>query len=209
MLDAIVNWDRLFTVWINGFHSPFFDDFFFIYTQMWVWLPFYALYLVFLFKSNKKQSFWIVLSIGLTILLSDQISSGILKPLVERWRPSRDPELQDIIHIVNEYRGGKFGFTSSHASNTFAIATLLMLYMRDKYQCVLLTLWALVTGYTRIYLGVHFFGDVFCGSIIGVLCGLLVYQLFKKRFIPIDDQTLLNGTSYLVFLLSLLIFCFV
>lgn len=209
MLDAIVNLDRHFTVWINSFHTPFFDDFFFAYTHMWVWAPFYAVYLFFLFKSNRKQSFWIVLSIGLTILLSDQISSGILKPLVERWRPSRDPDLQGVIHIVNGYTGGKYGFTSSHAANTFSVATLLMLYMKDKSQYFLLTLWALVTGYTRIYLGVHFFGDVLCGSLIGILCGFLMYKLFEKKFMPIEDQCLLNRISYSVFILSLIIFCFV
>lgn len=209
MLEAIINWDRAFTVWINSFHTPFFDDFFYAYTHMWVWAPLYAVYLFFLFRSNKKGWYWVVLAVGLTILLSDQISSGILKPLVERWRPSRDPELQSVIHIVNGYTGGKYGFTSSHASNTFSVATLLMLYMKDKSQYILLTFWALVTGYSRIYLGVHFFGDVICGTIIGILCGLAMYKLFEKKLAPIENQSLLNTLTYSVFLISVLVFSLV
>ncbi len=209
MLEALVQWDKLFTVWINSFHTPFFDGFFYTYTHMWVWTPFYLVFLYFLFRSNQKQSYWFVLAIVLTILLADQISSGILKPLVERWRPSRDPELEGIIHIVNGYTGGKYGFTSSHAANTFSVATLLMMYFQDRYQYFLLTFWALVTGYTRIYLGVHFFGDVLCGSIIGIGCGYAVYRIFQSRFAPIDNQPLLNVMSYAVFIFSLIIFCFV
>lgn len=206
MVEQLIGWDRSFTVWINSFHAPFWDDFFFRYTHMWVWAPFYIAYLYFIYKNNGKKNFWWILAIGLTILLTDQISSGILKPLTERWRPSRDPELQGVIHTVNGYIGGKYGFTSSHASNTFGVATLLMLYFKDKWQYLLLILWAVLTGYSRIYLGVHFFGDVICGTLIGILCGSLVYRLFRHKLTPMTDTSLLDKTTYSVFLLSIIIF---
>jgi undecaprenyl-diphosphatase len=121
-----------------------------------------------------------VVGIALCILLSDQISSSVLKPLVARLRPTHNPKIADLIHVVNGYRGGLYGFVSSHAANAATFVTFTALLFRNKIYTILLSLWAFLTAYSRVYLGVHYVGDVLCGALIGVLVGVVVYVIFKK-----------------------------
>jgi len=95
-----------------------------------------------------------------------------MKPFFERFRPSKDPELQHLVHIVNEYRGGRFGFASSHAGNSFALAIFIFQIFKERYGWVKwMFLWAAVVSYSRIYLGVHYPGDIIVGASIGLLMG--------------------------------------
>lgn len=205
-LDAL---DRTATLFINGIHAPWADGFIFNYSRMWVWAPFYLLYLGFLGRQSGRRNWWWLGAVVVAILISDQISSGLLKPMVERLRPSHNPELAELIHTVNGYRGGRFGFTSSHASNAVAAATLLIWILRTRWQITLLTLWALAMGYSRIYLGVHYLGDVLCGSLIGIFAGSTSYFLFKGkmnfRMKPKQSEEI-NRLSTALLLLLLLLF---
>jgi undecaprenyl-diphosphatase len=125
------------------------------------------------------RSLYVVAGIALCILLSDQISSSLLKPLVARLRPTYNPEIADLIHTVNGYRGGRYGFVSSHAANAATFVTFTALIFRNRYYSILLSLWAFLTAYSRVYLGVHYVGDVLCGALIGVLVGMGVYFVLK------------------------------
>jgi undecaprenyl-diphosphatase len=102
-----------------------------------------------------------------------------LKPLVARLRPTHNPEIADLIHTVNGYRGGRYGFVSSHAANAATFVTFTALIFRNRYYSILLSLWAFLTAYSRVYLGVHYVGDVLCGALIGVLVGMGVYFVLK------------------------------
>ena len=115
---------------------------------------------------------------GILILLADQLSSSLLKPLVARLRPTHNPEISDLIHTVRGYRGGLYGFVSSHAANAFAFAVFTSLVIRNRYYALTIALWAVLSAYSRIYLGVHYVGDVVCGAILGVLVAIVVYKLF-------------------------------
>ena len=172
--------DKVFTLAINSCHSPFFDNFFYIYTQTWTWLPLVLLLLVWMWRKWGIRSLYVVACIALCILLSDQISSSLLKPLVARLRPTHNPEIADLIHTVNGYRGGLYGFVSSHAANAATFVTFTALLFRNRIYTILLSLWAFLTAYSRVYLGVHYVGDVFCGALIGVLVGVVVYVIFNK-----------------------------
>ena len=172
--------DRDFTLAINSCHSPFFDTFFYIYTQTWTWTPIIFILLVWMWRRWGVRSLYVVGGIALCILLADQISSSILKPWVARLRPTHNPEIADLIHIVNGYRGGMYGFVSSHAANSATFATFTALLFRNKFYTIAIFLWALLTAYSRIYLGVHYLGDVLCGALLGVLVAVIIYVMFRK-----------------------------
>ena len=171
--------DTSLTLAINSCHSPFFDNFFYIYTQTWVWIPAIVVLLVWMWRKWGIRSLYVVAGIALCILLSDQISSSLLKPLVARLRPTHNPEIADLIHTVNGYRGGRYGFVSSHAANAATFVTFTALVFRNRLYTILLSLWAFFTAYSRVYLGVHYVGDVLCGALIGVLGGMGVYFVLK------------------------------
>jgi undecaprenyl-diphosphatase len=128
----------------------------------------------------------IIVSIGIVIALCDRVSSGFFKPFFERFRPSRDPEISNLVHIINDYRGGKYGFLSSHAANSFGLAVFISYIFQKKWISISLISWAVIVSYSRIYLGVHYLGDVICGAILGTLLAFLVYKLyiyFRKKYI--------------------------
>ncbi len=176
-MNKLIELDHYLTLLINGWHSPFWDQFFFLYSKVWVWIPFYIAYIFIIIKKDKKQAWMYVVSMITVILIADQISSGLLKPLVERLRPSHDPLLENTIHIINGYRGGPFGFVSSHAANSTGLAVFLAWVFRNRFNTLCLVLWAMFTAYSRIYLGVHFVGDILGGIAVGVFAALVTCQL--------------------------------
>ena len=123
---------------------------------------------------------YVVGGIALCILLADQLSSSLIKPLVARLRPTHNPEISHLIHIVNGYRGGQYGFVSSHSANAFAFVVFTSCIIRNRYYVLGITIWALFTAYSRVYLGVHYVGDVVCGAILGIFVGFVVYRLFLR-----------------------------
>jgi undecaprenyl-diphosphatase len=181
--SSILHWDTQCLLKLNGAHNLFFDGFMWITTSILVWLPLYLTVLYVIIKNKKKESFLILFSLIVAIVLADQIASSILKPLVERLRPTHNNELIPYIHTVNDYRGGLYGFVSSHAANAFAFATFTILLFRQFTYTVVIVLWAFLLAYSRIYLGVHFPLDVIVGGLLGVSLGygaFLGYQFFKK-----------------------------
>lgn len=180
-LQSLIGLDhRLFSA-LNSLHANWLDPIVYAASRNNLfWLPLYLVLLWIVIRDYKYQSWIILLSIALTITLTDQITSGVMKPLFARPRPSHDPLLAATIHIVNGYRGGSYGFASGHAANTFGIATLFYLLMRKHYPWIgWIFLWAGLVAYTRIYLGVHFPGDVLVGALVGMACAWLVYRLMR------------------------------
>jgi undecaprenyl-diphosphatase len=169
MLETLIELDKELLLFLNSFHTPWLDPIMFWITKTLFWLPLY-LFLLFLIIKNFKKDTWIVLiGVAITILLADQITSGFMKPFFARLRPSREPSLEGLVHLVNGYTGGKYGFASSHAANTFATAFFFWLLFKERYRWVwVLFVWAVVMTYTRIYLGAHYPGDILVGMLIGL-----------------------------------------
>ena len=175
--------DTELLLWLNGFHTPFLDNFMWNYSRSLTWLPLYLVLALLVIYRWRKQAFWILLVLGICVGLSDFISSTIIKNLVERPRPSQVPELEGVLHIVNGYRGGRFGFVSSHAANSFGLAMSFCLITgrKERPTGILLFVWAVFNAYSRIYLGVHYPGDILGGLMVGMavaVCANLVLRRF-------------------------------
>lgn len=185
MLDYLNDIDTEVLLAINGLHGTFQDAFWWLISAKWASVLLVLAFVWILLHQNRRHALLTMAMLVLAFVLADQISSGLIKHLVERLRPSQDPSLDNMIHIVNNYRGGKFGFVSSHAANSFAAATLIALVMRHKAVTFSLFTWAVLQCYSRVYLGVHYPGDILGGIIVGVLSGWLVWCLMRwlqRRF---------------------------
>lgn len=180
-IQPYITFDQELLLKLNGSDSLFWDGFMWVATSTYIWIPVGVALLYVIFKNNKlKESFLILCLLALTITLADQIASGFCKPFFARFRPTQDPELMYLIDIVNGYRGGRFGFISSHAANTFAVAFFVSLLIRSKSLSVMLMIWAALNAYSRIYLGVHYPGDILFGTLVGVIVGILMYVVYIK-----------------------------
>lgn len=177
-MDYLIFLDKELTLLINGLNCPFLDAFFHAATSTWLWIPLFAAILWMIFRRQGGRGLMTVIVIALLILVADQLTSGLMKPLFERPRPTHDPVMQYLVHTVAGYRGGLYGFASSHAANTFALATFLALVLRRGAFSLSLFSWAIINSYGRIYQGVHFLGDVIVGAIIGIAVGRLVYEAY-------------------------------
>lgn len=164
---------------VNGLHDIFQDAFWWTVSAKWSSALLVLAMLWILFRQNRRHALLVVAMLALAVLLADQVSSGLIKHLVERLRPTHDPSLESAVHVINGYRGGLYGFVSSHAANSFAIATLLSFVMRHKAVTFSLFTWALLQCYSRVYLGVHYPGDILGGILVGVLVGWLVWRLMR------------------------------
>jgi undecaprenyl-diphosphatase len=183
-METILELDKDLLIWINSFHADWLDPVMLIITKTAFWTPLYLFLIFLIFKKLDKDAWFALGCAGLTILLADQITSSIMKPFFHRLRPSHDPAIESLLHLVTKsdggiYRGSLYGFASSHAANTFGLATFLWLLFRDKTKWIgFIFLWAAFVTYTRLYLGVHFPGDVLVGGTVGVLSGIAGYKLY-------------------------------
>lgn len=179
MVEKILLYERDAFFALNGSDWAFLDRFMWIFTGKAIWLPLAALILlVLIYKKNWRESILILLAIVLVVTLCDQFASHICKPYFTRFRPTHHPDFMDQVKVVFGYRGGRYGFISSHAANAFGFATLMALIMRNRLFAGTIFLWAILTAYTRVYLGVHFISDIVPGAIAGIFFGYIVYKLY-------------------------------
>lgn len=182
MLEQLLELDKDLFLFLNGLHTDTLDPIMIGLTKSRYWLPLFAIVVFGIVRKFKEKSLWIFVGVALTVLFADQFTSSFMKPFFERWRPSRDPEIGTLVHTVGGYLGGKFGFASSHAANSFGVSLFLLLTARAKVAWVwIMFIWAVVFSYTRIYLGVHYPGDIIVGASVGMF-GAWLLAIAHKRF---------------------------
>ena len=188
MLEQLLHIDTEILLAINGWHAPWADTLMWIISAKETWIPLYLLLVGLLVWRYRKPAMTsvkclqkvpacvvMIVMIVMAVGAADFIASGILKDLVARPRPSRVPELEGVLHIVNGYRSGQYGFVSSHAANTMACGLLFALIWRKKIATIGLMLWVAMNCYSRMYLGVHYPLDIIGGLVVGALVAVAAY----------------------------------
>ena len=187
MIESVSNLDERVFLALNQLHTSWLDP-----VMMWcsgnlIWLPLYVLLVYQLLKISRTHAAVALVCVAIGITLSDQFTSTLLKPMIERPRPTWNPDIDTLVHTVDGYRGGRYGFPSSHAANTFCVAVLLNLVIRKRWVRWLF-LWAALVSYSRIYLGVHYPGDILTGAALGSIFGVITYRLYVAACKGIDKM---------------------
>ncbi len=191
-MEQLLDIDRRLLLFLNGLHSPLFDSIMWIVSGTYIWIPFYVLLLYLLIRKYGKDSIWLLVGVAITILICDQVTTGFMKPYFARFRPSHEPSLDGLLHLVNGYRGGLYGFASSHAANAFGVTIFIWLALKSYYRWIgLIFIGSTLVSYSRIYLGVHYPSDILVGALIGVFTGCIIFLLqqflvHKKKSISVN-----------------------
>jgi undecaprenyl-diphosphatase len=187
MIEFLNELDTAALLAINGYHTAFLDSFMMLFSERFTWVAMYAVVIWILFRSAPRRSAFLYLGmLILAVLMADQICASLIRPMVERLRPS-NPEnaISELVYIVDGYRGGMYGFPSCHAANSFALAVFIALFVKRRGFVVCIVCWALLNSYSRLYLGVHYPGDLLTGGIMGGIFAALCYlvaTLIDHRF---------------------------
>jgi undecaprenyl-diphosphatase len=177
MLDTLQQFDTQVFLFLNGLNSPFWDPIMIFLSGKLTWLPLYLVIVFFMYKRFGWRLVWPLIAAALVVTLADQSSVHLFKNVFERLRPCHNPEIKDLIHLAAGRCGGRFGFVSSHAANSFGIAIFLSLLFKTRWFSVSILVWALLVSYSRIYLGVHYPADIIVGGLLGTVCGIGVWNL--------------------------------
>ena len=182
LLSNLIEADNAFLLAINGWHADWADSFMYAFSGKWIWIPFYASLLYVIVRNMRWQvALGCAVGIALTIVFADQIGASLIRPEVARLRPANlQNPLSEMVHVVNGYRGGRYGFPSCHAANTFGLAFFIFYLFRNRMLTWFVMLWAIVTCYSRAYLGVHYPGDLLAGALLGFIGASLCYWLFTR-----------------------------
>ncbi len=190
MIDFLNSIDTQIYLFFNGMHTPLADNFMMLFTGRFIWVPMYLAIALMLLKTFGPRLTGIyILAIALAITLTDQTCATLIRPLVARLRPSNiENPLSELAILVDGYRGGRYGFPSCHSANSFALAAFVCSLVRRPKIIAFMIGWAVLNSYTRLYLGVHYPGDLIVGAVIGSFFGYICY-LAARRFAPTARET--------------------
>lgn len=191
MLEFLLNLDTELFLFFNGIHNSFFDVIMVWVSHKFFWVPFYLflVYLLYRHYGLKKAAILTALII-LTFAITNILSVEAFKNVFQRLRPSHEPSLTGLVHLVNGYKGGNWGFVSSHAANVFGLAMLIAFFLGSQIRGIIFWIffWATAVSYSRIYLGVHYPLDLICGGTMGMMVALLIVSISKKLGLTLPKE---------------------
>ena len=189
-MDKLLNIDTELFLSLNAYHTDFLDHLMSLISGNLLWIPFY-LWLIYLFyQKYGMKILWVLLSIGLLIAFTDRTSVLLFKEVFQRLRPCHNPDIKELVHIVNNHCGGKYGFVSSHATSTFALAFFTYRILdTNRFVISVLGIFVMSVGFSRIYLGVHYPLDILGGWILGGMIAFLLSDLFIRLIPKANDKT--------------------
>lgn len=176
-MESILQLDTDLFLYLNGLGTSTWDGFWMFVTGKWNAIPLYALLLFLLYKKlGLKNTLLTLVVVAILITITDQVSKYFKYELMLRLRPCYD--MPDLVRLVKDSCGGKGGYFSAHAASSMALAIFMgqVLKKHFKYIVILLFIWAFVVGYSRIYIGVHYPGDILTGFVFGTVAALLIYK---------------------------------
>ncbi len=182
LLSLLSDADTALLLAVNGWRAEWADSFMYAFSGRWVWIPMYAAILYAILRNvGWKTAVGCILAVALTVTFADQVCATLIRPLACRLRPSNpDNPLSVLVQTVNGYRGGRYGFPSCHAANTFGLAFFVLFLVRSRLLAAYILFWAVLTCYSRSYLGVHYPGDLLAGALVGLAGAALSYGLFAR-----------------------------
>lgn len=189
-MNFITNLDTELFLFLNGLHVDWLDPIMTFISGKITWAPFYLVLLFLVIKKYKKQSILVLIGVVILIVCSDQISSGIFKPIFERPRPCHNEAIKDLVYLPNGHCGGAYGFISSHACNCFALAVFITHVLKKYYRKIayIMYIWASLVAYSRIYMGVHYPGDIIVGAVVGIIVGFVISKLYDMISQRVETQ---------------------
>src|SRR6187402_541765 len=187
MLDKIVSLDQKLFIYLNSLGSETYDGFWLMITKQYSWVPLFLFLLYLVFKKlGAKQTLFLMLFVAVLLVFTDQIAN-LIKNGVQRLRPCNNPKINSFIRIVQAR--SSFSFFSGHATSSMAVATFLYLIFKNDFKYFwLLFLWPLIFAYSRIYLGLHYPGDILAGYLFGAISGFLIFKLYRiaqNKYFPV------------------------
>ena len=193
--QELIDVDKQLLLWFNGSQSLFLDSLVRTLTHATTWVPLYISLFWLVVKNNERMQkiLFILAAAGLCVLIAGTVDDTIVKPSIARWRPTHDPQIGLLVDIVDGYRGGRYGFFSAHASNTFSITIFFWWLVRSRLLTTSMVIWSLTNCWTRLYLGVHYPGDILVGLMWGGLTGSFVFWIY--RIVTRRYQSGMNFTS--------------
>lgn len=186
MLEKIKDLDQELFLYLNDLHVPVLDQIMMLVSNKYFWIPFYLGLIIYLVYRYRRQSMPMLGMAIAAVGAADYVASGLFKPYFARLRPCHDPDISALVNIVDGC-GGQFGFMSSHASTSFALAAFFNMILSDRYTVfkAVLLVWAFVVSFSRIYLGVHYPGDIIGGALLGSFAAYvsaLGYQILLNKY---------------------------
>lgn len=187
-MERLIALDTKLFLFLNGIHSPCWDKIMYLVSGKIEWLPLYLILTGWIIYRYRMKSILIIISVIILITLTDQISTKVFKFGFERLRPCHNPDISHLVRLVKNHCGGQYGFVSSHAANSFGLAVFLTLLLKKKWFSWSIIAWAALVSYSRVYLGVHYPGDILGGAVLGTILSLgvyWVYRLIEKKYVKI------------------------
>ncbi|SEJ32925.1 undecaprenyl-diphosphatase [Dyadobacter koreensis] len=186
-IDIVIHGDQDLFLWLNGKHTPWIDTIMCWGTFKFTWIPMYIVLLFLTVRAEKFRSIAIIATVLAAVILADKVTSGLMKPYFMRFRPCHEPLLSGLVHNVGGC-GGLYGFASAHAATSFSLAIVWFQLTKNKINNMgWLFAWAAFYSYSRVYVGVHYPGDILVGALVGLIVGWIcvqLYLIFLKKYYP-------------------------